>query len=142
MTLKKQQPDLILDGAIRTLEGVLNDLKSLVDPTVDPTPKEATRKPSSPKGSSVAEAIVIFNAMHSTRFGRMPYLSIADKMALGRLFTDLPDFREIVTAFLESTDPWIAKQGYAPRFIPAQVEALRKANLPAPEPIYPAKDWK
>ena len=138
MSPKKQQPDLILDGAIRTLEGVLNDLKSLVDPAA----KEIQKKPPKVPGNAVAEAITIFGAMHGTRFGRMPYLSIADKMALGRLFTELPDFREIVAGFLDSTDPWIIKQGYAPRFLPAQVEAIRKANLPPPDPVYPAKDWK
>lgn len=137
MPPKKQQPDLILDGVIRALEGALNDLKSLVDPTPRETPKKAAKGPP----GAVAEGIRVFNGLHLAAFGRAPYLTIADKVALGRLYADLPDFRAMVGMFLASNDPWIVKNGFAPRFLPAQVEALRKSMAPKAPDIL-AKEWK
>lgn len=145
MPTKRPVPDLILDGVIRALEGAVNDLKGLVDPdyrTPDLKPVKTHKVPPGRGPSDIAEGIEIFNTMHATKFSRMPYLSVADKMALGRLHKELPDFRDIVAAYLDSGDPWIVKQGYAPRFIPSQVEALRKASLPTPEPIIRPKEWK
>lgn len=137
MPKRASSPDLLLDGAIRALEGVLNDLKSIGRPE----PKAPKTKPPSPLGTHIREAIEIFNTMYATRFGGFPYLTTPDKMALARLHKDLPDFREILMAYLDCNDPWVTKNGYAARLIPGQVEGLRRAMAPKVPDIL-AKEWK
>lgn len=124
------------EHAAATIKSVVEKLLELVSEDDEPA-KPPAKKTGSP---NVKLGIEFFVKMHYEEFGSYPYLSVSDKMALGRLHRELPDFEAIVVAYLKSTDPWIIKNGYAPRFIPSQVEAIRKATTVIKENS--AKEWR
>jgi hypothetical protein len=126
------------ENVIEVIRDVIEKLGGLIDDAVKPAKKPAVRKP---KHSSehIKKGIDVFTRLHHEKFGNFPYLTLPDKMALGNLVRDLPDFEAIVKSYLESSDAWVAKNGYAPRFIPGQVEALRKLTS---IPQRPEREWK
>lgn len=119
-----------------TIKHVIEKLSALVDPD-DFAPEPV---PGKPKNMDMKPAIEFFCSAHFAEFGRSPYLTMADRMMLAKLHKELPDFEAVVAAYLRSTDPWIIKNGYAARFIPSQVEAIRKATLITKETV--AKEWR
>jgi len=119
-----------------TIKSVIEKLAGLVE-SDDPDPKP---EPEKPKNPDVRPAVEFFCSIHFSEFGRAPYLTMADRMALAKLHRELPDFKAIVTGYLQSTDPWIVKNGYAARLIPSQVEAIRKSQLVVKENA--AKEWR
>lgn len=124
------------EHAAATIKSVVEKLLELVSEDDEPA-KPPAKKPGDP---SVKLGIDFYMKAHHQEFNSYPYLTIADKVALGRLYRELSDFESIVTAYLRSDDPWISKHGYAPRFIPSQVEAIRKATTVIKENS--AKEWR
>jgi hypothetical protein len=120
---RAKQPDLVIDSIVKSLEDVLAQLKALQG---ERPPKE--NKPPAGTVSHIKAGISIFSEAYTLRFGSPPYLTAADKFQLGKLHSELPDFKEIVDDYLMLNDKFIIDNGHAARFIASRVDALRRGK--------------
>lgn len=135
---KSKQPSLILDAVIKSLEEATSQLKLLNGEAKKQ--ENVPEEPKEPKVNNVKLGILAYRKLFNERFGALPYLTAADNFQLGRLYSDLPDFEQVVTAYLNLDDKFIVDNGYAPRFIASRVGAIRlklKSNA-----SNPGGEWK